>query len=131
MDPSTPIVSAPLDIATKLAVDRTRVAYERTVMASVRTATSLITFGFSINKFFQFDIPGRTPKTHWLGPHEFGLLMIVMGLVSLFFAWLEYRRDIFSLRKMDPALPASTAGILAAMVGILGILVLLLTFFKI
>jgi putative membrane protein len=45
-----------LDTSTRLAYDRTRLAYENTMMAWVRTATSLITFGFSIYKFFQFDI---------------------------------------------------------------------------
>ena len=32
-------------------MDRTRLAYERTLMAWVRTATSLISFGFTIYKF--------------------------------------------------------------------------------
>jgi Domain of unknown function (DUF202) len=45
--------SAPqLDTATKLAYDRTRLAYENTMMSWVRTATSLMTFGFSVFKFF-------------------------------------------------------------------------------
>ena len=33
--------------------DRTRLAYERTMMAWVRMGTSLISFGFTIYKFFQ------------------------------------------------------------------------------
>jgi len=37
-----------VDPTTKLAVDRTRLAYERNLMAWVRTAVSLITFGFTI-----------------------------------------------------------------------------------
>ena len=44
-----------LDAATRLAVDRTRLAYERTLMAWVRTATTLITFGFTLQKLFQFQ----------------------------------------------------------------------------
>jgi uncharacterized membrane protein YidH (DUF202 family) len=42
-----------------LAVERTRVAYDRTMLAWTRTATSLITFGFTIYKFFQIDIVAR------------------------------------------------------------------------
>lgn len=121
----------PLDVATKLAIERTRVAYERTVMAAVRTATSLITFGFTVQKFFQFDFPGKTTNKYWLGPHEFGVLMIVMGLVSLLFAWLEYSRDMRSLHAMDPEMPRSTAGIVAAMLAILGLLLLILATFRI
>jgi putative membrane protein len=47
--------------ATRLAVDRTRLAYERTLMAWIRTAISLITFGFTIYKFFQIEgaAPGK------------------------------------------------------------------------
>ena len=45
---------ATLPDATKLAVERTRLAYERTLMAWVRTSTSLISFGFTIYKFFQY-----------------------------------------------------------------------------
>jgi putative membrane protein len=45
-----------LDFSTRLAVDRTRLAHERTLMAWVRTATSLISFGFSVYKFFQFEL---------------------------------------------------------------------------
>jgi putative membrane protein len=36
-----------LSTSTKLAIERTRLAHERTLMAWVRTATSLISFGFS------------------------------------------------------------------------------------
>jgi putative membrane protein len=34
--------------ATDLALDRTRLAHERTMMAWIRTATSLISFGFAV-----------------------------------------------------------------------------------
>jgi uncharacterized membrane protein YidH (DUF202 family) len=37
-----------LDTATPLAFERTRIAYERAMMAWITTATSLITFGFSV-----------------------------------------------------------------------------------
>jgi putative membrane protein len=36
-----------------LAFERTMLAYERTLMAWIRTAISLISFGFTIYKFFQ------------------------------------------------------------------------------
>ena len=37
-----------------LAIDRTRMAAERSLMAWVRTALSVITFGFTFYKFMQF-----------------------------------------------------------------------------
>jgi Domain of unknown function (DUF202) len=45
-----------IDAGTRLAVERTRLAYERTLMAWVRTATALISFGFTIYKFFEFEM---------------------------------------------------------------------------
>ena len=38
---------------TDLAFERTVLAHERTLMAWVRTAVSMISFGFTIYKFFQ------------------------------------------------------------------------------
>jgi uncharacterized membrane protein YidH (DUF202 family) len=46
-------VPVKVDASTQLAAERTRLAYERTLMAWVRTGTSLITFGFTIYKFFE------------------------------------------------------------------------------
>ena len=93
----------PLDASTTLAVDRTRLAYERTLMAWIRTATSLITFGFTIYKFFQIELAREGPRTNRLiGPREFALLMIVIGLVSLLMATLEHRRDLkFPIKKVE------------------------------
>ena len=45
----------PLDTSTRLAAERTRLASERTLMAWIRTSTSLIAFGFTIFKFFQWS----------------------------------------------------------------------------
>ena len=41
--------------ATQLALDRTWLAHERTLMAWIRTSVSMISFGFTIYKFFQFE----------------------------------------------------------------------------
>ena len=122
--------AVPLDTATRLAIERTRVAYERTVMSSVRTASSLITFGFTIYKFFQFDMPGKEAQstaTDLLGPRELGITMIIMGLASLLFGWIEYQRDIRSLRVLYPEMPSSTSGVISAMIAMLGIVLLFVT----
>lgn len=125
MESTDPNAQVVLDTATRLAIQRTRVAFERTIMAAVRTATSLITFGFSAYKFFSMDVlerrtPSATSKTSLLGPKEFGLTLIALGLLSLFFAWFEYHRDIGSLRKEYPMLPRSNIGIIAALVAVVG-----------
>lgn len=84
--------NADLPDATRLAVDRTRLAYERTLMAWTRTAMSLISFGFTIYKFFQYLREGRpVAEAGILGPRGFALLMIGSGLAALVFATLEHR----------------------------------------
>ncbi|MBU6173731.1 MAG: DUF202 domain-containing protein [Planctomycetes bacterium] len=123
--------AVPVDIPTKLAIERTRVAYERTIMAAIRTATSLITFGFTVHKFFQLDLEGKASVSRWVGPYEFGVLLILMGLISLLFSWIEYSRDIKMIRSMDPALPRSTAGYLAAMLAFLGLVLLVISVLEI
>ncbi|MDR3557688.1 MAG: DUF202 domain-containing protein [Syntrophobacteraceae bacterium] len=39
----------------QLALERTILAHERTLMGWVRTSTSLITFGFTLYKFFSWN----------------------------------------------------------------------------
>lgn len=131
-DPQPTSNDAPaLDTATKLAIERTRVAYERTVMAATRTATSLIALGFTVQKFFQFDADAKPTNKHWIGPYEFGILMILIGLLSLLFGWIEYSRDLRALRRLDASLPRSTAGFVAGMLAILGLLLLVLSLLQI
>jgi putative membrane protein len=80
---------------TKLAVTRTVVALERTLMAWIRTSTSLITFGFSLAKFFQgLEDTGRPVAAgRLLGPRGVGLVMIGLGVGALALAALEHHRQ--------------------------------------
>jgi putative membrane protein len=122
--------AAKLNVSTTLAYDRTRLAYERTMMAWVRTATSLITFGFTIYKFFQLERGGGEQNHRLIGPREFALLMISIGLVSLLLATVEHRQSMQGLRAQYPDIPRSLAGVVAALVAILGVLALLVVIFR-
>lgn len=125
---------APLPDATRLAVDRTRLAHERTLMAWVRTATSLISFGFATYKFFQFmrEHELEAPADGLIGPRGFALLMIGIGLTALGLATLEHRRSLQGLRTGygDLLVPSSLAAVVAALVGVLGVLLLLAVAFR-
>src|SRR5262245_15246814 len=111
----------------QLAVDRTRLAHERTMMAWIRTAVSLISFGFTIFKFFQYLHEGRPEQTPTpiIGPHLFAILMIVIGLVALTLAWLQHRNELAILRKTSGPMPYSLAGVIAIFVAGLGIVALI------
>jgi len=119
-----------LDTSTRLAYDRTRLAYENTMMAWVRTATSLITFGFSVYKFFQFDIKRGQEFSGSVGPREFGLMMITFGLVSLLAGTVQHVMSLRQLRAEYPATPRSVAALLAGLVSILGLVALVAVVFR-
>ena len=120
------MVAAIIDTGTRLAVDRTRLAHERTLMAWVRTATSLISFGFTIYKFFQFDMLKQSPPRTdtLLGPRGFALLMITIGLVSLALSTIQHRREMRALRHEFGTVPYSTAAIVATLVAGMGLIAL-------
>ncbi len=118
--PRNPVV--PLD-ATQLALQRTRLAYERTLMAWIRTSISLIGFGFSIYKFFQYVREQQGAEAqHLIGSRVFGMLMIGIGLFTLLLATIQHHRSLKTLPR-DPGQPAlPLALILAASVSVLGVL---------
>ena len=113
-----------LDDATALAVERTRLAHERTLMAWVRTSVSLISFGFTIYKFFQYlrENAQETSMASALNPRRFGMSMIVLGLFTLVVAAVQHRRDLKVLEASYGRGPGSLATIVAILVGALGIL---------
>src|SRR5262245_65295495 len=118
-----------LNLSTRLAFDRTRLAHDRTMMAWVRTATSLITFGFTVYKFFQFELKSAEMRS-LVGPREFALIMIGIGLLSLAMATIQHRRERDALIKLDPARPPSLAATLAGVIAILGILLFATVLFR-
>jgi len=127
MSDSDPAPGGSLPAATKLAVDRTRLAHERTLMAWIRTAASLISFGFTIYKFFQFlreSNPGALPHRAF-GPREFAFMMIALGVVSLIIATIQHRVSIQSLRAEYGHVPYSLVTVVAGLLGILGLFGLL------
>jgi inner membrane protein YidH len=114
--------SAPTATSTELAVDRTRLAHDRTIMAWVRTAASLISFGFTIYKFFQYLREQGHGGESRLGPREFALLLIGIGLFSLLLATIQSRHEMRIIRKHYGHVPYSLANIVAGMVALLGVL---------
>jgi putative membrane protein len=118
------MTTEPLNTSTSLAFERTRVAYERTMMAWIRTGTSLITFGFSVYKFFQFELKKGEIDPMVIGPRGFGIALIAIGLFALVLGAFEYKRDLKQLRTSYAEMPRSMSSIVALVVGLLGLLAL-------
>lgn len=114
-----------------LALERTRVAYDRTQLAWTRTAMSLITFGFSIYKFFQLDLTSAgssaTIQSSIFGVREFALCLITLGLLALFFGTINYRQNLKLLHAYYPGMPVTmTGGIGVILLAVLGLIALAL-----
>jgi putative membrane protein len=117
--------SSSSDRSTELAVMRTTMASDRTLMAWVRTSTSLISFGFTIYKFFQYLRESHPARETLIGPRGVGLVMIALGVGALVLATVEYRRQTQALHQQFPSyglFPRSLAAGVAAIVSGLGIL---------
>ena len=101
-------------------------------MAWVSTATSLISFGFTIYKFFQYlrEEGDLAHPHHLFGPRDFALLMIIIGLVALVLATLQHRNDMKRLRTYDAEAPYSLSLVLAILVVALGFFGLFTVFFR-
>jgi putative membrane protein len=115
-----------------LALERTFLAHERTLMAWVRTAASLITFGFTLFKFFEYlhEHEQDAMEQRVLGARSYGMVMIVIGVVTLALATWQHRQSMAKLRARYPDAPFSLALLLAALISGLGILALIATFHR-
>jgi putative membrane protein len=110
--------------ANQLAVERTRLAHERTLMAWVRTSVSLISFGFTIYKFFEYLRENTETATvaSALNPRRFGMVMIVLGLFMLVVATIQHRANLKRLDGRYGKGPSSLATVVAFLVCAVGIL---------
>ncbi|MCE9545222.1 MAG: DUF202 domain-containing protein [Planctomycetia bacterium] len=107
-----------------LALERTFLAYERTLMAWTRTSTSLITFGFTLYKFFEYlherGEVARGPQL--FGARTFGMVMIGVGVVTLVLATIQHRLQLRRLYATAGKPPFSLSFVLASLIAGLGIL---------
>jgi len=71
---------------------RTRLSIERTMMSALRTAVSLIGFGFAIVQFFQRleQLPGVRAAAYPNAPRDLGLALISCGVLALLIAVWQY-----------------------------------------
>jgi putative membrane protein len=106
---------------TDLAYERTVLAENRTLMAWIRTAISLISFGFTIYKFFHEISENRGPTHQLLSTRKIGMYMISLGLFTLIWGLMEHRGIMKKLKKSYPAIEPSKSAWLAILVLIFGL----------
>lgn len=92
---------------------RTIIALQRTLMAAVRTAVSLIGFGFTVAQFFQ-KMAGKGPSQFDMInpalPRNVGLILIGTGVISLLIFTIQYHSAVKYLRSEPFAPIAGTGG---------------------
>lgn len=83
-----------LDMATKLACERTFLANERTLIAWLRTAIALVSAGLGVVKFLDAAGPYYLMKV-------LGILLVITGELSYIFAYKKYKSLNDSICKVQ------------------------------
>ncbi|HKP97043.1 MAG TPA: DUF202 domain-containing protein [Fibrobacteria bacterium] len=117
-----------LDMATRLALERTGLAHERTLMGWVRTCFSIIGFGLTIFTFFLtlkgHQLAGSLPnqaKTMCLALTAGGTLFMALAVVQYY---LSLKRLFDTGMERHFSLPAFSAALVCG-AGVLGFWVIL------
>ena len=124
-----------INLTNELAKERNRAAYDRTLMAWIRTAISLIGFGFAIAKSYEYverdllETSGRLLDTLH-APLWFGMSFILLGMMCILGGVIQYTKvvkqiqsDRFSYSESKPL-----AKIVALLLLIIGIFALITIF---
>ncbi|MBV9290739.1 MAG: DUF202 domain-containing protein [Hyphomicrobiales bacterium] len=82
-----------------MAFQRTRLAEDRTLMAVIRTALSLIGFGFTIYQFFQ-RLREQDVITRAAAPRHFGVALVALGIVMLVLGIGYHVQFMLGLRRL-------------------------------
>jgi putative membrane protein len=95
--PAAEPVAKPRD----LGAVRTMMAADRTLMAWIRTALSMLSFGFTIYKVLQgFQESGRAISENT--PRNAGIFLVVAGTVAILMGTIEYGLTLQQLRMLEP-----------------------------
>jgi putative membrane protein len=110
---------------------RTRLAFERTLLAWVRTGTALIGFGFTIVQFFErfSEMQGVEHAVRPQAPRYLGLALIGAGVLGLAISLWQYRRGvnylwspnfkaIAGMDEKEMSVPSFAAAIVVLLIGL-------------
>jgi putative membrane protein len=117
-----------------LGYERTRLAADRTLMAWIRTSVSMISFGFTLFKFFMYLresqlLSGQLPMH---GPRNLGLALVGLGTLLLGMAIVEYLLyQRWLSREQQVKFPLSTALLAAVLISLIGVFALLNLLFNV
>ena len=112
---------------TALALERTALSSDRSVMAWMRTSVSMYTFGFTITKFMDYLAKQEDGGGHAAGLGRLGLVLIMIGILSLVMAIFEHLKRLRTMKRLglvdSPSMHLSIVG--AALLLAIGIITLI------
>jgi putative membrane protein len=123
------------NLANELAKERNRAAYDRTLMAWIRTAISLIAFGFAIAKSYEYIQMDEMEKTGRFidqihAPLWFGMSFVVLGMVSILGGVIQYVQVVRQIQsgRFIYGEPRPLAKIVALILLLIGVFALIAIF---
>jgi putative membrane protein len=125
--------SSSLEKRLDLPFEQSRLAADRTIMAWVRTSLSMIGFGFTIYKFFEYlKESGASPGFPDQRPRNFGLALVILGTVFLVLASIEYFSFLRRLnQETGHKFRISTISLAAVLLSLVGLIALADLLFRI
>jgi len=115
-----------LKLSDRLALERTLMAADRTILAWVRTSISFIGFGFTIYKVLDSLVKAQ-PGVIIIKdqtPRNIGILLLLAGVIPLVFIMLDYIRGLKRMGKSE-GLYRNPYLIVAGIVILLGVYLLI------
>jgi putative membrane protein len=97
-------VTVTVNLANELAKERNRAAYDRTLMAWIRTAISLIGFGFAIATSYEYIHSETLEKTgrfldRMHTPLWFGISFIILGMLCILGGVIQHRKVLRQIQS--------------------------------
>jgi len=118
----------------QIQLERTRTAFERLQLASIRTSLTLLTIGVGSYEYFYNRIEsGKAPLLNikYFTGKELGLFLIIASFVMLLLSTIQHNRSMATLKKYFPEAQYSVATLLSylllALSFFLGLMVILKT----
>ncbi|HSF45793.1 MAG TPA: DUF202 domain-containing protein [Chitinophagaceae bacterium] len=107
--------------------DRVYLAYERTLLAWVRTGTNLLTFGFAIIKLLEAEAasPGDHPVLKAISPRWVGFTMIFAGFFGMLMAVVNFTKHAKALGRTQRETYANPAVLVSYVIMTLCFLILM------
>lgn len=108
---------------TDLAISRNLMAADRTLMAWVRTALSLDSFGFTIYKVLVAFQEGGGQLPQGQTPRNIGLFLTGLGTIAMLMGTVEYWQTLKELRQIKEFRLTRPALVMAVIMSVMGVFV--------